>query len=692
MGRLEGRFRLRGCRAVCRAWLASVLVVALGAIPCLGQSSVTGSTPGPTTAEELDALLKQVKAMERNEPRRALELSKQAVESARELGLRSHEMRALNRQGIAHLFLAEYSEAFGLINESARLAEMLGDDRGKADATNNLGVLYYLWGAWAKALEHYQLALELKTELNDLEGIAQAYNNLGGVSQAAKQWEQALDYYRQSLPIYQQLDNAVQEANSHNNIGLVYLSLGELETAGGHFRQALEIAESIGDRTGTALAETHLGLLYQEEGQYEQARRAHERSLQIRREIGDRQGQAVCLHNLGALAADRGLLGEAVQLLEAARDLAQELDIGQLVRDTYLKLSETRRLAGDLEGALEDYKRYKEVEDRLFDQISRQKLAEARAVLELDQKDRQIEQLQARRAQQRFLRFVLVVVSVLLFVIVLSLLSRYRLKVRVNREIQRKNRQLEGAQAELERATRAEVAHLSRVASLGELTASVAHELNQPLAAILTNAQVAETLLDQQDVRDEELQGAVQDIVLASRRTWELLRHLRKLAKPGELEPELLDLRTVLREVEPLLATEARRHEVAFEVDLPLEDLSVAADAVHMQQVVLNLTQNAIRAAASQAASSREKAWVGIEARRENGSVVVAVSDSGPGAVPEVLDRMFEPFFTTSEDGMGMGLAICRRLVQAHGGQIWARPRAEGGLTVSFCLPPSHGS
>lgn len=655
--------------------------MALGAIPCPGQPS----TLEPPTEERLEALLEEAKAIERNEPRKALELSEQAVASARALGLPSHEMRALNRQGIAHLFLAEYSEAFGLINESARLAELLGDTNGRADATNNLGVLYYLWGAWAKALEHYQLALELKTALQDLDGIAKAYNNLGGVSQAASQWEQALEYYRQSLPIYQQLGDAVQESSSHNNIGLAHLSLGDFDTAGSHFRQGLEIAERIGDRTGTALAETHLGLLYQEEEEYEKARRAHERSLQIRREIGDRQGQAVCLHNLGALAADRGQLGEAIELLEAARDLAQDLDIGQLVRDTYLKLSETRGRAGDLAGALEDYKRYKEVEDRLLDQISRQKLAEARAVLELDQKDRQIEQLQARRDRQRLLRLVLGVVSLLLFATVLSLLSRYRLKVRANGEIQQKNRQLEKAQTELEQATRAEVAHLSRVASLGELTASVAHELNQPLAAILTNAQVAETLLDQQDVRDEELQGAVQDIVLASRRTWELLRHLRRLAKPGELEPELLDLRTVLRDIEPLLATEARRHEVDFEVDLAPEDLSVAADPVHMQQVVLNLTQNAIRAAASQ-----EKAWVGIEAKRENGSVVVAVSDSGPGADPEVLDRMFEPFFTTFEDGMGMGLAICRRLVQAHGGQIRARPRVPDGLTVSFSLPLSR--
>ena len=669
-------------RQIRRVW-AMVVVAMVMACPLGAQP------PGvevPATLEELDTLLGRIKELERNEPGRALQLSGPAIESARSLGSKSHEMKALNRRGIAHLYLAEYTEAFGSITESARLAEQLGDARGIADATNNLGVLYYLWGAWAKALEHYQRALELKRELGDDDGIALAYNNLGAVSQAAQQWQEALEYYQRSLPIYRRLGNAVQESSSHNNIGLAYLSLDDFATAGEHFRQALEIAERVGDRTGTALAETHLGLLHQEEGRFDQAWQAHERSLQIRREIADRQGEAVCLHNLGALSKDQGRPQEAVAYLEAALELAQQLDVAQLVRDTYLKLSETRESMGDLEGALADYRSYKDVEDRLFDELSRQKLAEARAVFELDKKDRRIEQLEARRARQRLLRWVLVIVSLLLFSIVVLLLSRYRLKVRVNGEMQEKNRQLEQAQAELERASQAEVAHLSRVASLGELTASVAHELNQPLAAILANAQVAETLLEHQDVRDEELQGAVHDIVLASRRTWELLRHLRKLAKPGELEPELLDLKTVLREVESLLAAEARRHHVHFQLDLPDRALPVAADAVHLQQVVLNLVQNAIRAATAQENDPR----VGIEAAHEQDSVVVLVRDSGPGAEPDVLARMFEPFFTTSEDGMGMGLAICRRLVQAHGGQIWAEPRAGGGLTVGFRLPVAH--
>ncbi|MEM9557888.1 MAG: tetratricopeptide repeat protein [Acidobacteriota bacterium] len=671
-----------------------------------------------TTAAEIDAWLADAKATERNEPERALELSQQALTAARRLELQRREARALERAATAHRHLANYERAFELFAEALRLARRLDDRAVIAGAENGLGTIHYFWGAWDQALEHYQRSLSLRRALDDETGVATALNNLGAVSEASGQRAEALDYYAESLELYRRLGDRVLEASSHNNIGLAHYRGEDFATAQVHFEQAHEIADEAGDLLGVAQAETHLGLVHFAAGRLDAARRAFQRSLDLRRDLGDRQGIAVCLHNLGVLAREEGEPVDAIESLERALELALRLDIPQLVRDTYLELSRLREDTGDLVGALADYRAFKDVEDRLFSEAAARQLAHARARFELDAKDRQIEQLEQRRQRQRQERTALLVFSLLLLAILLLLFSRYRLKVRGHREIQSKNEALETAQDELERATRAEVAHLGRVASLGELTAAVAHELNQPLAAILTNAQVAESLLaesraaepraaeplaagsqaaeaqaaevrsmsprpaaDQADVAE-----AVHDIVVGSRRAWELLDHLRKLARRGEIVLERLDLRDLVRDVEGLLATESRLHEVDFGLDLPLEALPVEADAVQLQQVVLNLVQNALRAATDGEVESG-RPWVRVVACRRADEAVLTVEDSGSGADDEVLARMFEPFYTTAADGLGMGLAICRRLVQAHGGDTFAERRAAGGLAVGFRLP-----
>ncbi len=674
-------------------WLRTLTRVGLFVPGCFLAASLGGQEPAEETvssALELEALLREAKDIQRNQPERSLELAGRVLDSARLLELPSLEAKALNRQGAGYLFLADYPAAFEHFTDSFRLANQIGDQNSVADAVNNLGVVYYLWGSWDRALEHYQQALDVRRSAGDDRGVAAGFNNLGNVAATAERWQEALDYYQRSLELYRQLGDQVQEASSHNNIGLAYLRQDEHEVAKKHFLRAHELATQLDDRSGLAFAETHLGLVLQAEGRLEEAKEAHQRSLELRQDLGDRQGVAICLHNLGALWAERGDASSAIRELEAALELALDLDILQLIRDTYLKLSEVREQAGDRKGALADYKHYHDLEGRLFSEASQNKLTELRAGFEIDKKDRQIEQLEVRRARQRLLRWILGLVSLLLSAILVLLFSRFRLKVRVNHEISARNSALELAQTELERATRTEVAHLSRVASLGELTAAVAHELNQPLSVILANAQVAETLLADRHVEDPEIEGAVHDIVLGSRRTWELLHHLRKLARSGEIEPELLDLRDVVREIEPLLSTESRLNLVRFEVELPSYDLPVAADAVHLQQVVLNLVQNGIRAATAssgQDAPHESRSWVHLVAWRDDDRIELSVEDSGPCVNDEVFERMFEAFFTTTEDGMGMGLAICRRLVQAHGGQIWAKRPAGKGLAVGFRLP-----
>jgi PAS domain S-box-containing protein len=243
----------------------------------------------------------------------------------------------------------------------------------------------------------------------------------------------------------------------------------------------------------------------------------------------------------------------------------------------------------------------------------------------------------------------------------------------------------ERRQVELESARqRNELAHLSRVALLGELSLSLAHELNQPLTAVLGNAQAAQLLLAKGAADLDELPQILCDIVQESKRAGEVIRRLRALLKKGETHRVPLDLNEVVDNVLKLIRSDLINQRVAVEVDLAPDLPLVDGDEVQLQQVLLNLLVNACDAMARVEIVDRR-----LLLRTASGDKVVRVSitDQGVGIPPEKLEHIFEPFFTTKEIGMGFGLAVCRTIVSAHGGELWAVNNPKRGATLQFTLP-----
>jgi signal transduction histidine kinase len=228
------------------------------------------------------------------------------------------------------------------------------------------------------------------------------------------------------------------------------------------------------------------------------------------------------------------------------------------------------------------------------------------------------------------------------------------------------------------------MAHLDRRAAMGELTASLAHELNQPLTAILRNAEAARMLLARPDPPLDELRDIVDDIRSDDRRAGDIIRRLRTLLRQHELSPEPVDVNAVAQETVAFVVPDAASKDVRLDVDFSSVPGIVTGDRVHLQQVVLNLLLNGVDAVARVAHGRRR---VLVRTACNDGHVDISVADTGPGFAPDVLPRAFEPFFSTKEDGMGMGLSIARSIVDAHGGRIMATNNDHGGATVRFVLP-----
>lgn len=230
----------------------------------------------------------------------------------------------------------------------------------------------------------------------------------------------------------------------------------------------------------------------------------------------------------------------------------------------------------------------------------------------------------------------------------------------------------------------AELTHVTRVMTLGEFTASIAHEVNQPLAAIVTNGNACLRWLGGATPNLDEARQAVQRIIKDSYRASEVIARVRALVKKTPLRNDLVDLNEVIIEVLALAQREARRKRVSLTRQLKDDLPRVRGDRVQLQQVILNLIINGLEAIAKNKDEMRELS-VSSDVNGAN-EVIVAVKDSGEGLDTANLERVFDAFYTTKPEGMGMGLAISRTIIESHGGRLWATPNSPKGAVFQFTL------
>jgi two-component system sensor kinase FixL len=241
------------------------------------------------------------------------------------------------------------------------------------------------------------------------------------------------------------------------------------------------------------------------------------------------------------------------------------------------------------------------------------------------------------------------------------------------REAQQKNREI-----------RTELAHVRRITLLGTLAGSIAHELRQPLAAIMANARAARRFLERPDPEVASAIEALDDIVRDDKRASQIIEHFRSLLKGGQVPETPCDLNDAVGEVVRLLRSDATDRRIAIRCTLNANVPTVRGDRVQLQQVVLNLAMNAVDAVQDPHAIERN---VSIRTATEaDGAAIVAVEDDGPPLSDDQFERMQKPFYTTKPEGLGLGLSICREILAAHSSELHAERKDTGGLIFSFRL------
>jgi len=241
----------------------------------------------------------------------------------------------------------------------------------------------------------------------------------------------------------------------------------------------------------------------------------------------------------------------------------------------------------------------------------------------------------------------------------------------------RAERALQTAQAEL--------AHATRVTTLGEMTASIAHEVNQPLAAMVINAEASLRLLSRDVPEIEDARAGIAEVIKDGHRAGEVIRRIREFSKNAHPQMVQLNLNEVVEEAVKLVRHEALRHGVTIRYEFASVLPPVRGDRIQLQQVIVNLAVNGMEAMTS--VQDRERVLIVRTQEDQSDRLLVAVADAGVGIEPENLNRVFSAFQTTKPGGLGMGLAICRSIVEAHGGRLWATANDGRGATFHFTLP-----
>jgi C4-dicarboxylate-specific signal transduction histidine kinase len=240
------------------------------------------------------------------------------------------------------------------------------------------------------------------------------------------------------------------------------------------------------------------------------------------------------------------------------------------------------------------------------------------------------------------------------------------------------------------RKAQADLFHVTRVTTMGELVASIAHEVNQPLCAIVTNGSACVHLLSRDTPDLDQLREIIGRMIKDGKRASEVIKRIRDLLHKSPLEKAPLNINETVQEVIELVSSDVLRSKVKLQAELAADLPPVTGDRVQLQQVILNLILNA-RDAMSEVRTHPHELLI-TTLKNKSGDVVVAVRDSGKGLDAKDAERIFDPFFTTKAEGMGLGLSISRGIIEEHHGTLWAKPNKDRGATIQFTLPPSSGS
>ncbi|MCB2203838.1 tetratricopeptide repeat-containing sensor histidine kinase [bacterium] len=555
-------------------------------------------------------------------------------------------------------------EAFELALIAQRLADSLQYEEGLGWAYRNEGVVDYILGNYADAVTSNMKALRIFERLEDNNGIASCYLNIGVVHWQVDNHDDALRYFKDALKLN---PAAQQRATANANIGLIYTERADYDQALEYSERALEIYRASNDKLGESTALNNIAWIYEKQLKFNRAEKQYLQSLRIREGLGDQRRIASVCISLGEVNSAKGNNNKALSYFSRALALSRQIGDKQQTQDTYAAMAETYASMQNFKEAYRYHIQYAAMKDSIIDEQKALDIAKLEANYRIEQAEQEVMLL--KRSQQLQRTIVYATSGGLLLVLIFSVIifRAYRSKSRINRQLE---------------ATQKQLIVQEKLASLGQLTAGIAHEIQNPLNFIKNFSEVSRELLDEMqevglepDQRHQlinDLRQSVEKILEHGKRADGIVRGMMLHARSSSEERQFADVNSILESVVELAghATTSLQlgEQPVFEKELSSMLPTVKIVPQDLSQVFLNILNNAIDATRERALKHEDDAYaphITLRTSVRNRAVEIRIHDNGTGIPENVRNRIFEPFYTTKETGKGtgLGLSICYDII-----------------------------
>jgi len=575
--------------------------------------------------------------------------------------------------------------------KSLEITKELGKEDALAQLYKRIGNVYSDIASWDMALNYFLDALEIYKKTNDQPGLSAMYNNIGIIYQNIGENDKALVYFQKSLDIEGNLNNERGQSSAYNNIGTVYDNLGNKNKALEYYNKSYEINKKYNDPEGIAISLNNIGLIFIDLGNYNKAYDYLIQALEINKKRNDTYDIANINNNLAKLYLRQKKYNEAINHLTTSIKLSSQVDGKDLLLEAYDFLYIIYSEENNHKKALEYYKLYAEMGDSIYSKEANNRIAEMRIKYETEniesenellRKDNEIHLLRLKR--QKILQRYWIGFTVLILALAILGFSQVRLKKKTNNLLESKNNQLKDANNKLSSSEK----------NLKELNATkdkffsiIAHDLKNPFQALLG---FSETLFTRHnELTDKEIKEYSKIIYESSQNLFNLLGNLLQWSKSQlgniKLSPEKINLSDIYDEATSLLTLTADKKNIKLLNKIP-DNFIVFADKHIVSTVLRNLVSNAIK-------FTNQGGEITICSEVNKSEAIVTVSDNGIGIKPENLEKLFKIDYsystkgTENEQGTGLGLILCKELIEENNGRIWCESIYGKGSSFYFTLP-----
>ncbi len=570
-----------------------------------------------------------------------------------------------------------FDKSLEKLYESIDVDKKSGNMRGVAISYLDLGSLFKHTGNYQMSVNSYFEALRIFEKLNEPSAVASINGNISYVYADWKDYLNAMKYIRISEKIFIETNDQLNLAKTYNSIGLIFNNLHKNDSAYFYFNNALNIFKELKLDFEIALTKGNIAKIYEENNDFDNALKSLISSDELFDRVGNMQEKTTGLFNIGRLYLLKNDFIKSKHYLYKALKFAYSIKNVKLISEIYKLLSLVNAETGNYKNAYENFKRFYEINDSIFNETVHKQVTELQTKYETEKKEKEIEHLKSesqikdvKLSRSKILWMSLSLISILLIIIAVTLIKRIKLKAEINQILSLKNKQLN-----ILNATKT------------KFFAIISHDLLNPLSAIHTLANTIETSFD--EIEKKQLYEFIVELNKSSEKTYLLLQNLLAWASVNngrmKYRPENIDLKHLLNEITDVLKINASEKLINIHSEIPNNTISFI-DKLMISTVLRNLISNAIK-------FSNEKSVIRIFSEEINDMIQITVKDSGIGISKNDMEKLFKIEIDTNEigtnigKGTGLGLILSKELIEKCSGKIWAKSNLNEGSEFIFTVP-----